>query len=144
VTGRLVKLRHETVFRDSNRYVAALLYDRWVTMSSVSVDRVVLAPAVALFGSLADPTRLAIVRELVRRHDGTVRLLDAGADPDLPNNKGWTALHQAAYADPAGDPAEALSLLELLTPSRLMLFVNLGNMWMRSFRFLRRPSHSLF
>jgi ankyrin repeat protein len=41
-------------------------------------------------------------------------LLDAGADPDLPNNKGWTALHQAAYADPAGDPAGALSLLELL------------------------------
>ncbi|MDT5134267.1 MAG: ArsR family transcriptional regulator, cadmium/lead-responsive transcriptional repressor [Mycobacterium sp.] len=33
-------------------------------MSSVETDRVVLAPAVALFGSLADPTRLAIVREL--------------------------------------------------------------------------------
>jgi ankyrin repeat protein len=41
-------------------------------------------------------------------------LLDAGADPDLPNNKGWTALHQAAYADPAGDPAAALAMLDAL------------------------------
>jgi len=41
-------------------------------------------------------------------------LLDAGADPDLPNNKGWTALHQAAYADPAGDPAGALAMLDAL------------------------------
>jgi len=41
-------------------------------------------------------------------------LLAADADPDLPNNKGWTALHQAAYADPAGDPAKALATLERL------------------------------
>ena len=41
-------------------------------------------------------------------------LLAANADPDLPNNKGWTALHQAAYANPAGDPAVALATLELL------------------------------
>ena len=41
-------------------------------------------------------------------------LLDAGADPDLPNNKGWTALHQAAYADPANDPAAALVMLDAL------------------------------
>jgi hypothetical protein len=41
-------------------------------------------------------------------------LLDAGADPDLPNNKGWTALHQAAYADPAADPAAALAMLDAL------------------------------
>ncbi len=27
-------------------------------------------------------------------------LLAADADPALANNKGWTALHQAAYADP--------------------------------------------
>jgi DNA-binding transcriptional ArsR family regulator len=47
-------------------------------MSSVAADRLVLAPAVALFGSLADPTRLAIVRELAvapaRVVDLTVRL----------------------------------------------------------------------
>jgi DNA-binding transcriptional ArsR family regulator len=42
-------------------------------MSSVSVDRVVLAPAVALFGSLADPTRLAIVRALAA---GPARVVD--------------------------------------------------------------------
>jgi hypothetical protein len=41
-------------------------------------------------------------------------LLAADADPDLPNNKGWTALHQAAYADPAADPAAALAMLDLL------------------------------
>ena len=47
-------------------------------MSSATTDRVVLAPAVALFGSLADPTRVAIVRELAgapaRVVDLTVRL----------------------------------------------------------------------
>ena len=41
-------------------------------------------------------------------------LLAAGADPDLPNNKGWTALHQAAYANPEGDPGRALRILERL------------------------------
>ena len=41
-------------------------------------------------------------------------LLDAGADPDLPNNKGWTALHQAAYAHPPSDPTAALATLERL------------------------------
>jgi hypothetical protein len=45
-------------------------------------------------------------------------LLDAGADPDLPNNKGWTALHQAAYAEPGGDPAGALAMLESLLAAR--------------------------
>jgi ArsR family transcriptional regulator, cadmium/lead-responsive transcriptional repressor len=44
-----------------------------MTMSSVSSDRVVLAPAVALFGSLADPTRLAIVQELAA---GPARVVD--------------------------------------------------------------------
>ncbi len=41
-------------------------------------------------------------------------LLAAGADPDLPNNKGWTALHQAAYADPPSDPAAGPATLEML------------------------------
>jgi DNA-binding transcriptional ArsR family regulator len=44
-----------------------------MTMSSVVVDRLVLAPAVALFGSLADPTRLAIVLELAA---GPARVVD--------------------------------------------------------------------
>jgi DNA-binding transcriptional ArsR family regulator len=42
-------------------------------MSSVVANRLLLAPAVALFGSLADPTRLAIVRELA---DGPARVVD--------------------------------------------------------------------
>jgi ankyrin repeat protein len=41
-------------------------------------------------------------------------LLAAGADPELANNKGWTALHQAAYADPTRDPAGALATLDML------------------------------
>jgi ankyrin repeat protein len=42
-------------------------------------------------------------------------LLDAGADPDLPNNKGWTALHQAAYTQPpSDDPRPAVALLDRL------------------------------
>jgi ankyrin repeat protein len=40
-------------------------------------------------------------------------LLDAGADPDLPNNKGWTALHQAAYSDPS-KPGAGLATLDML------------------------------
>ena len=47
-------------------------------MSSVKMDLAVLAPAVALFGSLADPTRLGIVQALAagpaRVVDLTVRL----------------------------------------------------------------------
>lgn len=47
------------------------------------------------------------------RRDAMVEdLLAADADPDRPNNKGWTALHQAAYAEPGGDPAAALPRLE--------------------------------
>lgn len=42
------------------------------------------------------------------------QLLAAGADPDLPNNKGWTALHQAAYAHPPSGPETGLPTLELL------------------------------
>jgi ankyrin repeat protein len=49
-------------------------------------------------------------------------LLDAGADPDLPNNKGWTALHQAAYADPAADPAGALAMLDALLKAGISPF----------------------
>jgi ankyrin repeat protein len=41
-------------------------------------------------------------------------LLAAGADPDLPNNKGWTALHGAAYGVPKGGPATAIKILERL------------------------------
>jgi ankyrin repeat protein len=41
-------------------------------------------------------------------------LLAAGADPNLPNNKGWTALHQAAYAHPPSDPTPAVATLERL------------------------------
>src|SRR5262245_23528920 len=48
-----------------------------------------------------------------KRYDMFEALLAAGADPDLPNNKGWTALHAAAYADPEGDPS-SLAILEHL------------------------------
>jgi ankyrin repeat protein len=40
-------------------------------------------------------------------------LLAAGADPNLPNNKGWTALHQAAYGGPSQKVA-AIAILERL------------------------------
>jgi ankyrin repeat protein len=40
-------------------------------------------------------------------------LLAAGADPNLPNNKGWTALHQAAYSDPTRSQ-DSIAILERL------------------------------
>jgi ankyrin repeat protein len=47
------------------------------------------------------------------RTDMVDDLLAAGADPDLPNNKGWTALHAAAYSEPEGDAA-SIAMLERL------------------------------
>jgi ankyrin repeat protein len=40
-------------------------------------------------------------------------LLAAGADPNMANNKGWTALHQAAYADPTR-MQDSIAILERL------------------------------
>ena len=57
--------------------------------------------------------RLLMLAVSLRRTEMVQELLAADADLDLPNNKGWTALHQAAYADPSGDPA-ALAMLDLL------------------------------
>lgn len=58
------------------RLTATLLtvYDRRMAMSSVATDRVRMAPAAALFGSLADPTRLAILLELAVRPSRVVDL----------------------------------------------------------------------
>lgn len=58
--------------------------------------------------------RLIMLAMSFGRHAMVEDLLAADADPQLPNNKGWTALHQAAYADPARDPALALATLESL------------------------------
>ena len=58
--------------------------------------------------------RLLLLAMSFRRTAMAEDLLATGADPDLPNNKGWTALHQAAYADPTNDPAAALAMLELV------------------------------
>ena len=57
--------------------------------------------------------RLLMLAMSFGRHAMFEALLAAGADPDLPNNKGWTALHAAAYADPEGDPS-SLAILEQL------------------------------
>ena len=57
--------------------------------------------------------RLLSLAMSFKRYDMFEALLTAGADPDLPNNKGWTALHAAAYADPEGDPS-SLAILEHL------------------------------
>ena len=44
-----------------------------MTMTAMAADRVELAPAAALFRSLGDPARLAIVRKLA---DGPARVVD--------------------------------------------------------------------
>lgn len=49
-----------------------------------------------------------------RRFDAMRLLLKKGADPNQPNNKGWTALHAAAYAGSRGDEAPWLAAIEAL------------------------------
>jgi len=58
--------------------------------------------------------RLLSLAMSFNRHPMFDDLLAAGADPDLPNNKGWTALHGAAYGDPEADRATAIKVLERL------------------------------
>lgn len=58
--------------------------------------------------------RLVMLAMSFGRRDMMQDLLAAGADPNLANNKGWTALHQAAYADPTRDPEQSLATLDRL------------------------------
>lgn len=57
--------------------------------------------------------RLLTLATSLRQTDAVRVLLRAGADPNMPNNKGWTPLHQVAYA---GDRSrrECFEILELL------------------------------
>jgi hypothetical protein len=57
--------------------------------------------------------RLILLAMSFGRSTMVENLLAAGADPDLPNNKGWTALHQAAYSDPS-KPGAGLATLDML------------------------------
>lgn len=82
-------------------------------------DRARLQELLALHPDLVNAAgtngnRLLLLAMSSRRDTMVQDLLAAGADPELPNNKGWTALHQAAYADPGGDPQAASATLELL------------------------------
>jgi ankyrin repeat protein len=106
-------------------YIAALREKRVsepfaLAFAAIKADeRVRLQELLAVHPDLANAAgtngnRLLLLAMSFRRDAMVQDLLAAGADPDLPNNKGWTALHQAAYADPAGDPAGALATLELL------------------------------
>src|SRR5215213_789011 len=82
-------------------------------------DRARLNELLALHPRLANAAgtngnRLLQLALSFRRTAMVQDLLAADADADLPNNKGWTALHQAAYADPSSDPSGAAVMLELL------------------------------
>ena len=57
--------------------------------------------------------RLILLAMSFGRSTMVENLLAAGADPDLPNNKGWTALHQAAYSNPS-KPGTGLATLDML------------------------------
>ncbi len=58
--------------------------------------------------------RLLTLAVTMCRTAHVAHLLDAGADPDQPNTKGWTALHAAAYAGPDSDSTLWLPILNLL------------------------------
>ena len=82
-------------------------------------DRARLIELLALHPRLANAAgtngnRLLMFAVPFKRTAMVQDLLATDADPELPNNKGWTALHQAAYADPTGDRADAPGMVELL------------------------------
>lgn len=49
-----------------------------------------------------------------RKVEAARLLLEAGADPDLANNKGWTPLHAAAYGAPEDAQGASVTLLRML------------------------------
>lgn len=50
----------------------------------------------------------------LRRFDAMQLLLKTGADPNQPNNKGWTPLHAAAYSGSRGEEASWLAAIDAL------------------------------
>ena len=86
-----------------------------ITASSQEVERVELAPAAALFRSLGDPTRLAIVRRLATGPARVTDLVDAVALAQSTVSKHLACLRGCALVD--SEPVGRASLFRLTQPA---------------------------
>ncbi|MDR6293036.1 ankyrin repeat protein [Inquilinus ginsengisoli] len=84
-----------------------------------SDDRAALAAVLAAHPDLVNTrgtngNRLLMLAISMNRLDQANDLLDAGADPNLANDKGWGPLHDIAYGGGRGDREARLALLDRL------------------------------
>lgn len=93
------------------------LYHRRVAMTAVpgEVQRVELAPAAALFRSLGDPTRLAIVRRLAAGPARVVELVESVGLAQSTVSKHLACLRECGLVD--SDPVGRASLFRLTQPA---------------------------
>ena len=86
-----------------------------MTAASAEVQRVELAPAAALFRSLADPTRLAIVRRLAAGPARVVELVQAVGLAQPTVSKHLACLRECGLVD--SEPVGRASLFRLTQPA---------------------------
>src|SRR5512139_3099510 len=86
-----------------------------MTAASAEVQRVELAPAAALFRSLGDPTRLAIVRRLAAGPARVVELVEAVGLAQSTVSKHLACLRECGLVD--SEPVGRASLFRLTQPA---------------------------
>jgi len=101
----------------AQRTVAAPFRDAFeaIEADNAAALAAALARAPALINARGTNANRLLTLAVGMRRDALVSfLLENGADPDAPNDKGWTALHAAAYAGPESDADAWLPILERL------------------------------
>lgn len=93
-----------------------------MTTVSDEVQRVELAPAAALFRSLGDPTRLAIVRRLVAGPARVVELVEAVGLAQSTVSKHLACLRECSLVD--SEPVGRASLFRLTQPALIDVLVS--------------------
>jgi ArsR family transcriptional regulator, cadmium/lead-responsive transcriptional repressor len=90
--------------------------------SSVEVARIELAPAAALFRSLGDPTRLALLRQLAASPARVVDLVEAVGLAQSTVSKHLACLRDCGLV--ASDPVGRASLFRLAQPALIDLLTS--------------------